>query len=510
MNVIDTYLNMFTMYRVTLYYLILLACIATVIGFTGKLPYSALEIAFSSTIFVVVCFIANFILAKLFRAVTNIESVFITALILTLIVPPTIFTNGFLLIFVGILAMASKYLLTVDKRHVFNPAAIGVYMTTILFPNYVATWWIGNQYMLPFVVIGGFLVVRKIRRERMVLTFLGTFFVLSAFGSYLHNGTATTIITTWQRSLFSSAVIFFSSIMLTEPLTSPPTKKLRSLYGVLVGILYATPLVRLWGLVFTPEVALLLGNVFSYIVSPKYRFILKLVRKIKISPDTYLFDFGKIEKFAFIPGQYFEWTLPHPEADGRGNRRYFSIASAPHENLMMAVKFYEPSSSFKKALLSLPENSEIIATGLAGDFVLPKKDIPLVLIAGGVGMAPFRSILEDIVEKKRKVDIVVIFANKRREDIIFGETLKKAEAYGVRTVYVLTDKEHLPIGWNGYSGHITEEIIQKEIPDHKVRNFMISGPQLMVQNFEKILISSGVPRNHIHTDFFPGYSETTA
>ena len=135
MKMIDKYLNIFTMYRVTLYYLIILVCIATVIGFTGKVPYSGLEIAFSSTLLVVVCYITNFIFAKLFKAVTNIESVFITALILTHIVPPTVFTNTILLILVGIISIATKYLLTIEKRHVFNPAAAGVYMTSMLFPQ---------------------------------------------------------------------------------------------------------------------------------------------------------------------------------------------------------------------------------------------------------------------------------------------------------------------------------------------------------------------------------------
>lgn len=135
MKMIDKYLNIFTMYRVTLYYLIILVCIATVIGFTGKVPYSGLEIAFSSTLLVVVCYITNFIFAKLFKAVTNIESVFITALILTHIVPPTVFTNTILLILVGIISIATKYLLTIEKRDVFNPAAAGVYMTSMLFPQ---------------------------------------------------------------------------------------------------------------------------------------------------------------------------------------------------------------------------------------------------------------------------------------------------------------------------------------------------------------------------------------
>lgn len=510
MKIIDKYLNEITMYKLTWYYLLALVGIASALGFLHVLPISGYDILLNAIVASLACYFANIIFAKLFKAVTNSESALITALIIVLIFPVKFPYDAPAFAVLSFLAMGSKYLLTVEKRHLFNPAAVAVLMLSLLSPERAATWWIGTPSMLIPVLIGGFLLVRKIRRTQMVVVFFITFFIVSALATLTRSGSLASIYLGWQNGLLISAVAFFAFVMFTEPLTSPPTKKLQTIFAIIVGILYSTPLLRI-GLVLTPEMALVIGNIFSFIVSPKYRLILPLLEKIKVSPDTYVFVFEKIPKFSFVPGQYMEWTLPHNQVDSRGNRRYFSICSAPHENLMMAVKFYTPPSSYKRALLDVKQGTEIVAASLAGDFVLPKdKSKKLVFIAGGVGIAPFRSILEDIIEKKEKVDIIVIFANKRVEDIIFKNTLKQAYEFGVKTHYVLTDKEAVPTDWDGLVGHLSEESIKQMVPDYKNRLFYVSGPQLMVQNFEKILLTTGVSKKNLKLDFFPGYIETTA
>lgn len=509
MKIIDKFLNSLTMYKLTLYYLFALIGLASVLSFLKILPYNGIDILLSTIIAIAACYTANLVFSNIFKAVTNVESVFITALIIVLIFPIKFPLYSVAFVALSLLATGSKYLLTVEKRHLFNPAAIAVLMLALFSPERAATWWIGTPVMFIPVLIGGLLLTRKIRRERMVITFFTAFLVISSVAALLHTGTYSSVILTLQKGLFSSALLFFAFIMLTEPLTSPSTKKMQNIYAVITAFLYATPLLRLPAFVFTPEMALVAGNIFSYVVNPKYRLILPLLEKIKLSPDTYVFVFQKVPRFSFVPGQYMEWTLPHKNPDSRGNRRYFSIASSMNENLMMAVKFHEPPSSYKKELLKLNPGDEIIATSLAGDFVIPKDTTKkLVFIAGGVGVAPFRSILEDIIEKKRNVDIVVFFANRKQEDIYFHKTFERASEFGVKTIFVLTDKETAPQDWSGYVGHINSDEIRKEIPDFDEREFFISGPALMVQNFQDMLLSLGIKHNNIKTDFFPGYSET--
>ena len=263
MKYIDELLNKITMYRLTLYYLIFLVGVAAVLSFFGFLSYNPLDILINSFVAVGVCYMANLIFAKLSGAVTNVESVFITALILVLIIPVKFPVNITFLIGASFLAMATKYLLTVEKRHLFNPAASAVAAITLLSPEHTATWWVGTTVLVPFVFFGGLLLIRKIKREKMVFNFLLGVLIFSAVGAILNSGTLNAILHTWQLSIFHTALFFFAFVMLTEPLTSPSRTKLQVYYAYFVALLYATPQVRLFSLGLSPELALSLGNIFS-------------------------------------------------------------------------------------------------------------------------------------------------------------------------------------------------------------------------------------------------------
>lgn len=508
MEIIDSFLNKITMYKLTLYYLTGLLAVAVIYSYYNLLPYEPQDIILGTLIIVATSVIANYIFSKIYNAVTNVESVFITALIIALIIPLNFPQNIKFLIEAAVFSMGVKYLLTIDKRHLFNPAAAAVVIIALL-TNFSATWWVGTPIMLPFVAIGGFLLARKIRREKLVYSFLIIYFLLVAAASVISNGNIFAVFGIWQHSILNSALLFFAFLMLTEPLTSPSTRKLQIIYGCFVACLYSTSQIRFIGFSFTPEMALVIGNVLSYIISPNFRLDLELKWKKQLSLDTFAFYFNKGQDLRFIPGQYLEWTLPHKNSDSRGNRRYFSIASSPTEqDLMMLVKFYNPSSSYKKKLISLNPGEKIIASQVAGDFTLPK-DLkkPIVFIAGGVGIAPFRSIVKYIIDNSIFCNIVLFYSNRTEDEIVFKDLFNDAKGKGIKTVFTLTDKNNIPVNWQGKIGYISEEMLKEEMSDYKQRIYYVSGPQLMVQGIEKTLKNMGIKNKQIITDFFPGYSE---
>ena len=508
-TIIDEILLKITMYRLMLYYLIFLVGSAVILSFFKFLSYNPLDILINTSVAILVSYIANYIFAKFFKATTNFESVYITALILVLIIPVKFPLNLFYIMGASAVAMASKYLLTIEKRHIFNPAASSVAAISLLSSTHTASWWIGTPVMFPFVLLGGLLILRKIQRETLVFSFLLVYLIILTADVLLNTMSLSSILNSWRISVFDSALFFFMFVMLTEPITSPTTQKLQGVFGAFVAFLYVTPQLRIIPFAISPELALTVGNVFSYIISPNYRLALPLLTKLRLSNDTYSFSFALQNRLKFIPGQYMEWTLPHKNSDSRGVRRYFSIASSPTENnLMLAVKFNNPSSSYKKELLTLETGKEIIAAQLAGDFVLPKDlSKPFAFIAGGVGVAPFRSMVQYIIDKNLKVDIVIFYSNREVEDILFADIFTKAAQNGVRMVYTLTDMEKIPTNWQGEKGHIDEIMIKKQLSDFKSRTYYISGPQLMVSRFEKTLTDLGVSKRKIKTDFFPGYIE---
>lgn len=508
LNYIDKKLNMVTMYRLVLYYLIGLLVFAVFFGFLGVISYTPLALVLSTIYITFICWLTNLVFSRVFKAQTNIESVYITALILVFIINPltSFFDISFLMLatWASVLAMASKYILAIRKKHIFNPAAIAVVITA-LFLGQSASWWIGTTWMVVPVIIGGFLLTRKLIRTDLVVSFLVTSLVM-VVGSRIFSGGS--ILTTAERFILSSPVLFFAFIMLTEPLTSPPTKNLRITYGIITGLLFA-PFVHLGSLHSTPELALVIGNVFVYLVSPKEKLVLKLKELKEIGKDTYDFIFTPDRKFTFRPGQYLEWTLGHKNTDSRGNRRYFTLASSPtEETVRMGIKFYPNSSSFKSKLITLKPGDTIMASGRAGDFVLPKDSTKkLVFIAGGIGITPFRSMIKYLLDSKEKRDIVLFYSNRKIEDVAYTEVFDEAQIkLGIPTVYTLTDRTSAPNSWLGEVGAIDRTMIVRNVPDFRDRTFYVSGPNRMVKAFEDTLKKMGVNNSQIITDFFPGFA----
>lgn len=501
---IDNKLNAITMYRLILYYLLSIFTLAVLLGLFHIISYNPYYLLAQGAFITAIAYVTNEIFSRIFKAPANVESVYITAMILTLIITPLSPAESIMFyIWAPLLAMASKYILAINKKHIFNPAAIAVVITSFVLGQ-SADWWAGGTYaLLPVVFLGGLLVVRKIRRADLVLTFFLAFLVSTIISESIRGGN---ISHTLLQAVLHSTLFFFAFVMITEPLTTPPSRFLRILYGVIVGVLFV-PTMHLFNIYSTPELALVVGNLFSYLVSPQGKYLLKLKEKKEVAKDTYDFYFETDSKNTFKAGQYLEWTLPHEKYDNRGNRRYFTIASSPTESgIHMGVKFYGNPSTFKQKLLSMKVGDTMSAGSTAGDFVLPNdKNKKLVFIAGGIGVTPFRSMVKYLSDIGEKRDVVCFYSNKTIEEIAYTETFDEAvDKFNLKMVYVLTD--NVPDTWKGARGFVNAEMIMKEVPDYKERYFYISGPHGMVSAFQTTLAQVGVPASQIKTDFFPGFA----
>lgn len=505
LKTIDNFLNKTTMYRVVLYYLIALWVIAFIFSLFHFLPYSPFSMAISLNILLFISWAANYIFSYVFEVPANIESIYISVFILALVISPVITPSGYIFLgWIGIIAMASKYIFAIKHKHIFNPVAFALVITAF-FLNQNASWWIGTLAMAPFVLVGGLMVVRKIRRVDLALGFFAVAIIVSLFFA-LSKGE--NLLSVLNQILISSPLLFFTFVMITEPLTTPPSHFLRILYGTLVGFLFV-PQVHIGPLYFTPELALIFGNVFSYLISPKKRLTLKLKDAVQLTSDTAEFVFDTDSPLRFKPGQYLEWTLGYNKPDNRGNRRYFTIASSPTEKeLRLGVKFYPNGSTFKKALAYMNDGDTIIASQLAGDFVLPRnKNKKLVFIAGGIGITPFRSMIKYLTDTKQKRDIVLIYSNRTRADIVYKNIFDEAPKYfNLKMLYTFTGLKNVPLQKNWREGYVNTKMILEEIKDWQERTFYISGPPSMVENTKKVIKNLGLSNRQIKTDFFPGFT----
>lgn len=504
---IDRLIDSTTMYRLALYLLLGLSAIAILLGFTGVLSYGGISLLVSFFVLTVTARITNVIFAAIFKAPATIESSLITACILFfLMFPVTDAKSTALLALVATVAMASKYVFAFKRKHFFNPAAFGA-LFGMLFLKTGAIWWVGSLVLLPFVLAAGFIMVKKIRRFPMVLTFLGFGTASILIATFLQSEPSINLLTSTLAQIFTSwPILFFGAFMLTEPMTSPTRKHFQIAYGAIVGALFGSSF-HVGPFFATPETVLIIGNLFAFAVNEKSRLMLTLKEKENVAQDVFHFTLSQNRPFSFLPGQYLEWTLPHENPDNRGNRRYFTIASSPTENeLAIGIKISEKRSSFKNALQALPVGGSLSATELSGDFVMPndaKKK--LVFVAGGIGVTPFRSMVKYLVDKKENRDITLFYAAMTEKDFAYTDLFKEAEAVDLKTVYVVSEETSVTANFKGHTGYLTAEIVKAEVPDFTDRIFYLSGPHGMVVAYKKMLKSLGVKRKNIKTDYFPGF-----
>lgn len=500
-RIIDSLIDRTTMYRLVLYYLAALLLLATLLSPVRLVPFDATAIVFSVVLASAACWLTNLIFAKVFGTPVNVESPFITAFIIALIMNPAAATDAAGvggIVCASVWAISAKFMIAIGRKHIFNPAALGVALSGLLLGQ-PATWWVaGNTTLLPLVLVGGALVTRKLQRFDLIAVFVAANLATLALTTPVDGlGEALT------ETLTHSPLFFLAFAMLTEPLTAPQARIPRLAYAAIVGVL-SVPTINIAGFYLTPEIALLAGNAFAYLVSPKGRFALQLQRIEKAANGAYDFIFASDRPLRFQPGQYLEWTLGFASPDNRGNRRSFTIASAPgDEDVRLGVKFYPRASAFKRALAQMQPGDTIFASQLAGSFVLPRdRTAKLAFIAGGIGITPFRSMLKHLLDTGERRDIVTLYGNTLAEDIAYRDVLDAAaRELGIHTAYAVAEGT---IPSFAYRGFITADMIEAEIPDFRDRIFYISGPHPMVSAIEKILRHMGVPRRRIRTDFFPG------
>jgi ferredoxin-NADP reductase/Na+-translocating ferredoxin:NAD+ oxidoreductase RnfD subunit len=500
----DRWLDQTTMYRLVIYYLIALLELAVLESWLGILDYPIAAILGTAALAVVACCAINDLFAFTFRAPRNHDSAIITGLILALIVGPAQSRDDYVFIaWAATLAMASKYILAYHKVHLFNPAAVAVVITG-LFANQTASWWVATTHLTPFVIGGGLLLARRIRRGDLVLSFFwATLFVTLAWDAL----TGISFTQALHRGVFDSPVWFLGFVMLTEPVTIPPTKPLQMIYGVVAGIL-VVPQLHFGSYYLTPELGLVAANACAIPIRSLQKRELSLDRALAVGPGLMDFLYAPSAPLSYRPGQYMEWTLEHDHADARGKRRYFTLASSPTERLVrIGVKFEEAGSSFKEAMAARVKRGErIVAAQIAGDFTLPRDpDQKLALIAGGIGVTPFRSMVKYLTDRGEDRDIVMLYANRRYEEILYWDVFEAARiGLRFRPVYVLSEVASSPVSWRGEHGRIDAAMIERHIPDFGDRLFYVSGSPALVRSVLDALRDLKVKPSRIKTDYFSG------
>ncbi len=237
-------------------------------------------------------------------------------------------------------------------------------------------------------------------------------------------------------------------------------------------------------------------------------FMTKLKNRKEVAERTMAFQFEKPGDWNFKAGQFIDITLPNPpETDAEGNTRGFSIASAPEEDFLMVTTRLR-DTAFKRSLKTVPLGTEVKVEGPFGNLILHNNTSrPCVLLAGGIGITPFRSIVVRAAKEKLAHHIFLFYSNRRPEDAAFLEELQalQKENPNFRLIATMTDmdKSHQP--WQGEKGLINQEMLSKNLKGVENAIYYIAGPAAMVNGIHSTLNAAGIDDDDIRTEEFTGY-----
>ena len=487
------------MYRVVLAALSLLVIVSFIASFAGALYFSAAELIVLLLVVGVVTVGVSRIAARLWRTESHDESSLITALLLFFILKPGL-EPADLAAAAGAAAAAglSKFLIAWRGRHLFNPAAFGIFVVTVsgIGADY---WWIGSSTLLWAVLPVAMIVVIRLRQTLIAgaATLSG---LLTSLASALSWGSDP--LDALQMGIASTALVFFAAFMVTEPLTLPPRRRQRLLVAILTGALFAAP-ITFGPVTMTPQLALLLGNLAAFAWGQR-RAITLTLQETRRSPDsTVELLFHPATPVRFHAGQAIELHIPGGRAlDRRGNRRVFSLVSAPSDTNQVRVAFSLPErpSAAKQRLTGLQPGAVIRATGVSGDF-LRRPNTKSVMVAAGIGITPFISWLRDASVREERLDAILVFAITDPDTLHFRRELEQLST----PVIIVSPAPPARLApqerWAG-PHRLSGERMAELIPDLAQREAYVSGRPTFVSEMRNSLRSR---TSKVHTDNFAGY-----
>jgi len=238
------------------------------------------------------------------------------------------------------------------------------------------------------------------------------------------------------------------------------------------------------------------------------KFLAKLKGREEVAEHTMAFRFEKPTTFEFIPGQFVDITLLNPpETDPEGNTRGFSIASAPYENsIMVATRLRD--TAFKRVLRRFPLGTEVKIEGPFGNLKLHNdKSRAAVVLTGGIGITPFRSILLHAAKEKLPHRIFLFYGNRRPEDAAFLDELQDLEKINpnYKMIACMSEADKSQRSWSGERGLINRPLLGRYLKGLRAPVYYITGPPAMVKAMHTMLSDAGVDEDNIRIEEFAGY-----
>ncbi|MFB6215452.1 MAG: ferredoxin--NADP reductase [Candidatus Aenigmatarchaeota archaeon] len=225
----------------------------------------------------------------------------------------------------------------------------------------------------------------------------------------------------------------------------------------------------------------------------------EILNVITQTHDVKTFTLDPERDVDFVPGQFSVFSIPDDE-EHEDAEKPFTFANSPVSGrLEITVK---EVGDFTTALHSLESGDRLEMSEPFGSPLEFNEDVEedVVFLAGGSGITPFMSALRYSMDKNLGNDITVIYSNKTQKDIIYREDLERLAqtSENIDVFHTLTREE--PDGWDGETGRIDEDMVEKYVDNIQDKLWYVCGPMDMAKAMEDMLSDMGVPGEKIKTE----------
>lgn len=234
----------------------------------------------------------------------------------------------------------------------------------------------------------------------------------------------------------------------------------------------------------------------------------RLLGREEIAERTMAFHFVRPDGFAFKAGQAVDVVLDGSAAQGSDAAHHaFSLVSAPFEN-RVTVATRMRDSDFKRALGQLPIGA---AAGLEGPFgsltLHGDRTRAAVLIAGGIGVTPFISMLRQAARDESPRRLILIYSNRRPEDSAWLAELQELERRlpVFRLMPVMTGMNRSAQLWSGMCGRIDAALVRATGAGLPRPVWYVTGSPNMVAAMRLQLNEAGIDDDDVRSEEFHGY-----
>lgn len=201
----------------------------------------------------------------------------------------------------------------------------------------------------------------------------------------------------------------------------------------------------------------------------------------------------------FMAGQYAWLTLG--DSPFKLQQNPYSFSSSDHlspERLEFTAK---ELGDFSERLTDAAVGTQVFLEGPYGSFCLEQDTTGAIFIMGGIGITPAISILRSARDSGDRRPFLLIYGNSTWDSIAFRSELESlTEEVNLRVVHVLSDADS---NWQGETGYISKEILQKHISDlERDYSVFVCGPEPMMDSVENALLEMQIPLHQIRAERF--------